>query len=292
MRIAYIINESPIAFSESKIIKEDGVGTSSRVTATGRLQKGNEKNRNSRMYRTPDLAREIAAPRQLELLSTGNMLGEAGHPASKDLVRQQTIDPTNTCVRYLKFWMEGDDVMSTFKGTNNALGETFDRDLREGVLPAFSLRALGSIENTKEGAIVTGLKMITYDYVIFPSHPTAYTTGLVSESAVLNNTPVSNFNKNYKYRNAMNANNTLCEAFTNQDVIDRMNQLKNESAINYTKDYSKNYKLLKECFDLTNMVTMDINNGKMNIVEASGDTIVMDIDNYILKEIRDFSSNN
>ena len=182
--------------------------------------------------------------------------------------------------------------MSTFKGTNNALGETFDRDLREGVLPAFSLRALGSIENTKEGAIVTGLKMITYDYVIFPSHPTAYTTGLVSESAVLNNTPVSNFNKNYKYRNAMNANNTLCEAFTNQDVINRMNQLKNESAINYTKDYSKNYKLLKECFDLTNMVTMDINNGKMNIIEASGDTIVMDIDNYILKEIRDFSSNN
>ena len=43
---------------------------------------------------------------------------------------------------------------------------------------------------------------------------------------------------------------------------------------------------------MTNMVTMDINNGKMNIVEASGDTIVMDIDNYILKEIRDFSSNN
>lgn len=285
-KIGYIFNEYATEVDDIEI--QDSKN-SRRVRAKGRVQTGNEKNRNGRRYNTSDLAREIAAPRQKELLSTGNMLGEAGHPLSKDLVRQQTIDPTNVCVRYLKFWMEGDDVMAIFEGTNNALGETFDLDLRSGVKPAFSLRALGTVVSTKEGALVQNLKIVTYDYVIFPSHPGAYTVGLVNESSIYTPQPKrSGFSLNT--RPNMDGTKSLTESFSNGDVISIMkSHSSNESAIDYIKDKSFNYHMLKECFDMTKIDTVDmISNNKIALTESGSQTIVMNVEDYIAKEIQNY----
>ena len=71
---------------------------------------------------------------------------------SKDLVRQQTIDPNNVVAYFLKLWTDGDYIMGNFRGSNLAIGEAFDQDLRDGFLPAWSLRALGGIEETARGA--------------------------------------------------------------------------------------------------------------------------------------------
>ena len=74
-----------------------------RIIGYGILQTSNEKNRNGRIYLREDLAREIAAPRQQELLRAGQMCGEAGHPIGPDgsnLTRQSTIDPKNTPIRF------------------------------------------------------------------------------------------------------------------------------------------------------------------------------------------------
>lgn len=277
-KIGYIINESvtkPV--TELDIVEKGG-----KVIAEGTLQEAEETNRNGRIYTLADLSREIAAPRQQELLRTGNMLGEAGHPLSKDLIRQQTIDPTNVAVRYLKFWMEGNKVKGRFKGTNNALGDTFDMDLREGVLPAFSLRALGTIVQAPKGAVVSNLKMITYDYVIYPSHPGAYTSGIVTESAFMEGCAGE---KTIPLR--MDGRKSFISTFTNQDVVDKIKlQSQRESAIDYVKDYSSNYQLLKECFDMTKAGSVDlIDNNRLAITEAGVGTIVMDIEDYISREI-------
>lgn len=280
VKIGYMINEASYKLDEVEITE-----SGHRVTGKGKLQRGNEKNRNGRNYLTQDLDREIHAPRQVELLSTGNMLGEAGHPLSKDLVRQQTIDPKNTCVRFLEFWMDGDYVMGKFQGTNNDLGNTFDADLRQGVKPAFSLRALGTVVATREGATVQNLKMITYDYVIYPSHPGAYTEGIVSESAGIW-TPQSGF----KLTDNMDATKTFMGSFTNEDVVNAIKlQSKNEAAIEFIKDRSHNFHLLKECFDMTNVDTVDmISARKIAITEAGKGTIVMDVEDYIANEIQNY----
>lgn len=296
--IGWMINESAIYLTESEIVGEKN----GRVIAQARMQTGNERNRNGRRYLTTDLTREIAAPRQIELLSTGNMLGEAGHPMSKDLLRQQTIDPKYSCVRYLKFWMRGDDVMSLCKGTNNDLGETFDKDLRDGVKPAFSLRALGTVENTSEGAVVRNLKMITYDYVIYPSHPGAYTEKLITEAGLIPaEIPESNFIKQKDiYRKKlgfdlvgrMDCTQSFTESFDNMTVVSRIKQLQKESsAINYIKDESKNYKMLKEAFDLTNAsgVEYDIDPRGNLTIHSEGTTIYMNIEDYITKEIQQYT---
>lgn len=283
-KIGYIINESAPIVTEFTIT-EDARSGLHRVTGTGVLQTGNERNRNGRFYKTEDLAREINAPRQKELISTGNLLSEASHPLSTELIRQQTIDPRNSCARFLKLWMEGDNVMGTFQGTNNDLGETFDKDLRMGVKPAFSLRALGTITATPQGALVENLKMITYDYVIYPSHPGAYTKGILNESA--NIAPaVSGF----KLTNANDATKSFIKEFTNKDVVDAIQTAKlDESAIEYIKDKSYNFHLLKEAFDMTHFDTIDfINNKQVALTEAGNATIVMNIEDYIAKEIQNY----
>ena len=284
-KIGYILNESSVCM-ESVDIREDK-NDRTRVTGMGILQTGNEKNRNGRIYRTEDLAKEIAAPRQQELLAAKQMCGEAGHPIGADassLVRQQTIDPTKICVRYLKLWMEGDNVMGTFQGTNNALGEAFDKDLRQGVLPAFSLRALGTISSTPQGAVVENLKMITYDYVIYPSHPHAYTKGIINESAGIANVAKSNFTMN----SSMDGTRSFIKEFSNKDVVNAITSMR-ESAVDYIKDKSQNFKLLQECYDMTNYDTIDIiSPHKIALTEAGKNTIVMNVEDYIANEIQNY----
>lgn len=284
-KIGYILNESSVCM-ESVDIREDK-NDRTRVTGMGILQTGNEKNRNGRIYRTADLAKEIAAPRQQELLAAKQMCGEAGHPIGADassLVRQQTIDPTKICVRYLKLWMEGDNVMGTFQGTNNALGEAFDKDLRQGVLPAFSLRALGTISSTPQGAVVENLKMITYDYVIYPSHPHAYTKGIINESAGIANAVKSNFTMN----SSMDGTRSFIKEFSNKDVVNAITSMR-ESAVDYIKDKSHNFKLLQECYDMTNYDTIDIiSPHKIALTEAGKNTIVMNVEDYIANEIQNY----
>ena len=284
-KIGYILNESSVCM-ESVDIREDK-NDRTRVTGMGTLQTGNEKNRNGRIYRTDDLEKEIAATRQQEILAAKQRFGEAGHPIGADassLVRQQTIDPTKICVRYLNLWMEGDNVMGTFQGTNNALGEAFDKDLRQGVLPAFSLRALGTISSTPQGAVVENLKMITYDYVIYPSHPHAYTKGIINESAGIANVAKSNFAMN----SSMDGTRSFIKEFSNKDVVDAITSMR-ESAVDYIKDKSHNFKLLQECYDMTNYDTIDIiSPHKIALTEAGKNTIVMNVEDYIANEIQNY----
>lgn len=148
---------------EGAFTAEDTIitGNGRRVTATGTLQDMDVKNRNGRIYSKVDLEPQLRDPRLKELLDTGNLCGEAGHPLSDDLTRQQTIDPKLTCVRFLKVWTESNQILGNFQGTNNDYGNTFDQDLRCGIKPAFSLRALGSIEPKNGQAYVKNIKIIT-----------------------------------------------------------------------------------------------------------------------------------
>lgn len=179
--VGCILTEETAVNIEFKIHSENKNGF---VIAEGVIQNGNETNRNRRFYPTDELRRALNAPRQKELVSTGNFKGEAGHPLDKTLARQSKIDPTNEQVWYTKIWMEGDAVKAHFRGTNNDLGRSFNDDLKDGQRPSFSLRALGSLVNENGRMTVRNMQIVTYDRVYFPSHPGAYTTKIVTiESA-------------------------------------------------------------------------------------------------------------
>lgn len=253
------------AVLDSKVIKEEN----GKVIAEGTLQTANETNRNARIYDRKDLFPELSGPRLLELMKAKQMKGESGHPMSADIARQQTILPEKTCVRYTKIWTEGDNIKSWFKGTNNMLGNDFDADLREECLPAFSLRALGTIENQGGKAYVKNIKIITWDHVIYPSHPHAYTERLVTESA--------NINEN----NDLFANNGkgVIIPITNQEIV---NYIKTESA--NIKTIINNFDTLFESIQLIN------NNKSVQLIDRASNVLIVPLENYIGDEIRNYCS--
>lgn len=269
--IGYVILESaPIETPEARVISHNG----KRVIGEGIIQTAEEENRNGRCYLHNDLLREIQCPRTKELLSTGNMLAENGHPMDTSMMRQQTIDPNNTVARFLKIWMDGNNVMAHFSGTNNAKGEEFDQDLREGIKPSWSLRALGSLENIKGRNIVQNLKVITWDRVIFPSHPHAYTTGLVSESSIIGGSAI----KNDKELNRMNKSGLLIP-------------ITNESVISYIKTESANIKSLIDQIDFMYESVDLIKGNRVRLVAKTGDIFVVNLENHIANEIQSYCLN-
>lgn len=263
--IGYIVTEAMSEPTDIKVVSDKG----NRLIAEGRLQDLECDNRNGRYYETNEIVPELSCPRTIELIASGNMKGENGHPMSKDIARQQTIDPNYVCVKYLKMWMDGNDVKAQFKGTNNQLGADFDADLRDGELPSFSLRALGTIENKGGHAYVRNTKIITYDRVIYPSHKRAYTEKIVSESGIIN----SNCNSQNKILYENNDKGLLIP-------------ITNDSVLSYIKSESANIKTILNNFNTLYESVELINNGSaVQLMSKTGSLFIVNLETYIQDEI-------
>lgn len=275
--IGSIILEGAATVEDTVITDKLTTGGKPRVIAEGTLQDMDVENRNRRIYASKDLAPEVTGPRIKELLANGEMKGELGHPLSDDLVRQQTIDPKLVCVRYLKIWTEGNKVKAQFKGTNNAYGDEFDADLREGCKPAFSLRALGAIENVSGKAYVKGIRIITWDRVIYPSHKAAYTEKIVSESAI-DGKPV--------YENGIlvpEQDPGRIITLSSSDAKTVINRLQRESA---------NLDTIVNTFEgLMDQITL-INESTVMMTSRYGEKILINLENHIENLIMDYSMKN
>lgn len=244
-----------------------------KVIAECILQTADEKNRNGRYYAEEELFPQLRAPRTLELLESGTLKAECGHPLSKDLQRQSTIDDTKTCARFLKLWTEGKNIMAHVVGTNNELGRAFDLDLKEGVKPAWSLRALGSVEQTRRGCEVKNLRLITWDNVIYPSHPGAYTQRLVTESASGILIP---------------DNKILTEG---NDIMPEgtVIPMSNDSVIKFIQSESTNLKFVRECFDfIYTGISLNESGSRVYLTTSDGETLIINLENYVANELMNY----
>lgn len=264
LKIPYIIHESPITLDYKIISKKNN-----RPIAKATLQDMDRLNRNRHFYESKELLPQLQSPRILELLSTGNLKGEAGHPMSEKLERQQTIDPIKVCCKYLKLWAEGNLIKALVTGTNNDLGESFNADLLDGERPSFSLRALGTLSRVNGISYVKKPCIITWDRVIYPSHKVAYTDQLINESCSLSE----------------NANEFLVDEKYDGKLI----PIQNESVINYIKHESTNLDIMMDAFNTgsyKNVLYME--NGNLRLYNEDGSAVIMRPEEYISKEIREF----
>lgn len=285
MNIGYIICETATTYVDKVNIIKESAGSSRRLVAEGVLQTADEKNRNGRWYGKEELFPQIKAPRTMELLKAGYLRAECGHPLSKDLARQQTIDAKLCCAQFLDLWTEGNNVMGRFKGTNNDLGEEFDMDLRDGCYPAWSLRALGTVDETSRGLEVKNLKLITYDNVIYPSHPGAYTKRIVSESTE----ELGDYTRR-------RPEHIVTESAGGHTYVDNgkglLVPINNQSVIDYIKTESCSFHKIKESFDLLYETIVPIDNcTKIQMTDRFGSTIVVNLEDYIHNEIMDYCAN-
>ena len=268
--IGYIICESDIS---PKVTNISNAKINGKLVAEGILQTADERNRNGRYYAEEELFPQLTAPRTLELLRAGYLRAEMGHPLSKDLQRQSMIDDTKTCARFLKLWTVGKDIWATFTATNNVNGEAFNADLAEGCLPAWSLRALGTIEKTRRGMEVRNLRLITWDQVIYPSHPGAYTQRIISESTVMNeSTSIDISEKNDMVGEAM--------------II----PITDNNIISFIQSESSNLKFVRECFDFAyDSISVNENGTKVLLTTKAGETIAINMESYVHNELMHYA---
>jgi Prohead core protein serine protease len=141
------------------------------------LQRFNAQNRNRREYNLDAMRTSLQAPHILELMNQKSWKGEAGHPHTTDTARILTIDPKLTSHKINNFRHEG----TLLKGEVETLddgqyGTQMTKNILQGMEPAFSLRALAALTKRGDGSSVVQNRchVVTYDWVILPSHKEAY----------------------------------------------------------------------------------------------------------------------
>ena len=274
--VVFVINEAAEKVVSCETVN---VGRNGFVTAEGVLQVGEKENRNRRFYSTEDLHGEIYSDRIRELVTTGNFKGEAGHPLDLNLSRQQKVDGTLEQVWFTKLWMEGPLVKAHFRGTNNELGRSFNEDLKDGQLPSFSLRSIGSIKNNGGRNQVTNLRIICYDRVYFPSYPDAYTDHIVTESAFTDDLKLTNMNEDMQRKIVESGNSLMVESAVSPIINDDVRKV--------IMKESYNLNAMCEAFDqeFTN-ITRKGNN--LQLVDENYNVIVVPIEDYVGAKIDKF----
>ena len=274
--VVFVINEAAEKVVSCETVN---VGRNGFVTAEGVLQVGEKENRNRRFYSTEDLHGEIYSDRIRELVTTGNFKGEAGHPLDLNLSRQQKVDGTLEQVWFTKLWMEGPLVKAHFRGTNNELGRSFNEDLKDGQLPSFSLRSIGSIKNNGGRNQVTNLRIICYDRVYFPSYPDAYTDHIVTESAFMDDLKLTNMNEDMQRKIVESGNSLMVESAVSPIINDDVRKV--------IMKESYNLNAMCEAFDqeFTNITRKG---NSLQLVDENYNVIVVPIEDYVGAKIDKF----
>lgn len=275
--IGYIILEGDNTSSpeNTKIVK---VESSGRVFCNAIFQSDLDKlNRNGRKYNPTELASNITSQRTVELIQARSFRSEQGHPLDKSLERQTNIVESNCSCIILDLHMEGFNVVGSYTNTSNEKGVALAEEIREvGYKPAFSLRALGSLQQTKNGAEVHNTKIITYDEVIYPSHKNAYTTQvlakdptqLTSESTIVTE-----------------SSQIVVPEYTGEVV-----PILTEDVINYIQSESSNLKFIRECFDfMYNDIKVNDKGSSVILTTKEGDIMSINLEQFIHRELMDYA---
>lgn len=269
--IGHIIHEA-VMESDANIIAE----RNGKAYATGPIQDLETENRNGRIYTKEEMEPEVYSDRiQKELIPTGNMRGHDGHPSSQDLAVQSVIDPKLCSVQFDKIWIEGNIIHANYHGTNNELGRAFNLDLLEGCKLSFSLRALGSIDRSRNGkCYVRNPRIVTWDRVIYPSHKIAYTDKLIDPK-----TASGKLHENALITESAALSGTIIPVLNSQ-------------VVSYIKHESANIQSILNTFDVLYESAIICNNGRnVTLKLKSGDTILVNLEQYIQDEIMNYCYN-
>ena len=175
--LAYYICEASTDPIVARNIRVHDKGGSFYITFDTVLQTFNVMNRNKRIYESDGMKSSLFADHILELQQNKSWCGEAGHPMGSDLQRSLTIDPKCISHKIDKHWITGNTCEGTITTLDDdALGKKMAKIILQGLNSAFSLRAVAPLTKRPDGVSVVKGKshIVTYDWVILPSHKEAY----------------------------------------------------------------------------------------------------------------------
>lgn len=183
--LACMLAEQSSSPKKPKVINYD----SDTVTIYAELQDCKELNRNGRKYPYAVVKAGLLAENIQELLRVNSLMGEADHPVNPTLQRQQSVLTEHASHRILRIDFDDENekiygLIKTMPNANGRLMRDLILDKEYPLKTAYSLRAVGNVKRTPQGDIVVGpIRVMTYDWVKYPSHRNAYQTKIV-ESAL------------------------------------------------------------------------------------------------------------
>lgn len=146
------------------------------------LQSFGIKNRNGREYNFDNIWKLITTdPYIQDMLRKNSWLGEINHPAAElkgeDLTMNRIANPdmTKTSHYIRNPRRDGNLLKATIQtDSSNENGMNMAIKIVDGkIIPCFSARVLGALRNIMDKMIVYVTKLVTYDWVLYPSHPEA-----------------------------------------------------------------------------------------------------------------------
>lgn len=236
----FIIHES-VLDTELTQIQKTPLGTIKFVTI---LQEADRQNRNKRIYPKTVIDEAIHTPYIQERLATKTLYGEAGHPMDTSVARQTTIVQTNAAFIIEKMWWEGNLLYGLCETANTTLGRDMAGLIEQGSRVAFSLRAQGNVNRdpVSGGAVVQpGMQMITFDWVVNPSHDKAFIQSAAPE------TRTSLFGAEKVSEAAIREACMLCESGNMYEIEEETMEIINE---NYVPGYNQKIRARKDIYIL------------------------------------------
>jgi len=235
------------------------------------LQEFNVKNRNRRIYLKDAMVESLNSPHIQELMKKKSWKGEAGHPLDSDIKRILTIDPKLTSHKINSFYFSGNFLKGEVETLDDdGYGKRMTKNILQGMEPAFSLRALAPLMKKPDGTelVRSRAHIVTYDWVILPSHNTAYR----DESK-----PIQRIVKSI-------------EASGNSVMENVSIPVVESQVIDYIKEESKNVKLVSNVCEVSLGTLVLSKDGKYAVLKEDGSTYYISIEDRIKSDIRNFLS--
>lgn len=146
------------------------------------LQSFGVKNRNRREYDAANVMDRIEHDDQIQsMLRQNSWIGEIDHPAPEFKDQELTVqrianpDPKKSSHFIRRPHLNGNLLEATIQtDSSNENGMNMAIKIVDGkIIPCFSARVLGSLQNRGGRPVVWVRKLVCYDWVLYPSHPEA-----------------------------------------------------------------------------------------------------------------------
>ena len=275
----YIIMEAtmePMKPVIKKTVNEPGMFY---VTFESCMQSFDVFNRNQRNYALRPMMEAINAEHIQELIRNKTWVGENGHPEGNDIKRILSIEPKNICHKMYNPEFRGNLLYMTIETLNDDMwGKQFAKHVLQGMLAAFSLRALAAITKTSDGRgmIKTKPHIVTYDRVILPSHREAYMNTAVPVTLV---------------QTATEGATVTTEAYIPEGNVydDSISEIKENAvleALDYVKAESKRVRELVSFFNYDDRQVSFVNEHQVSVKDLeTGSTLIVNLEDYIADDM-------
>lgn len=243
------------------------------------LQSFGVMNRNHRVYNQSNVWSCIQNDEKIQdLMKNNSWFGEMDHPTprlkNEELSPERIMNsiPGNTSHKIMNPYCKGNLInahIQTDAGTE--AGMNMAKKIIQGMVPRFSARALAELINKNGTPTVNMKKLITYDWVLYPSHVEAHAN--TAPKAIIKSVEA------------------VTESVT-PEVVTIMPVIPIKEILEYAMQKSENCQMITEAFEITPS-DLGISNDQANLIvkEAGGNVYGIKLEEKVRKNISGYLAN-